>query len=88
MNDEAKDLMVRFYEELKKPTGDGQNKRRTGKPPWYVDPDHEPAFFRHVAKWKSGEIMDPDSGAHHLVHAAWRLLAIACQETGNVPPGD
>ena len=65
---------------------DGARKRaKKTKPPWYIDPDHEPAFFRHVARWKSGEILDPDSGAHHLVHASWRLLALACIETGNIP---
>lgn len=86
MNDEAKDLQVRFFEELKKCTADGQNKRaRAEKPPWYIDPAHEAAIYSHLCKWKKGELVDPDSGAHPLVHLAWRALAIACQETGNVP---
>lgn len=86
MSDEAKDLQTRFYEELKKCTSDGQNKRRKAeKPPWYVDPDHEAAIFSHLKRWKQGELKDPDSGAHPLVHLAWRALAIACQESGNVP---
>ncbi len=38
-------------------------------------------------KWKQGELHDKDSGAHPLVHAAWRCLAIACSETGNTPNG-
>lgn len=73
-------------EELRKPTGDGASKRsRSEKPPWHIDPSHEGAVFSHITKWKRGETVDPDSGAHPLVHAAWRLLAIACQESGNVP---
>ena len=83
---EQGDLLERFMEELRKPTGDGAKKRKKGtKPPWYIDQSHEGAVFSHITKWKRGELVDPDSGAHPLVHAAWRLLAIACQETGNVP---
>lgn len=83
---EVEDLLERFVEELRKPSGDGAIKRRlSAKPPWYIDPSHEAAVFSHLMKWKKGELVDPDSGAHPLVHAAWRLLAIACQETGNVP---
>lgn len=85
MNDEAKDVLARFYEELKGPTGDGQGKRKNGKPPWYIDPDHHRAMFSHYHKWLKGELVDEDSGKHPLVHMAWRALAIACQETGNVP---
>jgi hypothetical protein len=83
---EQEDVLLRFTEELRKPTGDGGRKRVRGdKPPWYLDKTHESAVFSHLMKWKRGEVVDPDSGAHPLVHAAWRLLAIACQETGNVP---
>jgi hypothetical protein len=83
---EREDLLARFADELRKATGDGSKKRQAGqKPPWYEDPDHEGAVFSHITKWKRGELIDPDSGAHPLVHAAWRLLAIACQESGNVP---
>lgn len=86
MNDEAKDFLVRCYEELKKPIADGQEKRSNGsKPPWYVDGDHEPAIFSHITKWKKGELVDPDSGAHPLVHCAVRCLMIALTETGNTP---
>lgn len=83
---EQEDLLRRFMVELRKPTKDGGKKRlRNEKPPWYIDQSHEGAVFSHLTKWKRGELVDPDSGAHPLVHAAWRLLAIACQETGNVP---
>jgi hypothetical protein len=84
--DEREDVLGRFYDELAKATGDGSKKRQSGeKPPWYKDGSHEAAIFSHLTKWKRGERVDPDSGAHPLVHAAWRCLAIACQESGNVP---
>ena len=83
---EQEDVLRRFTEELRKPTGDGGQKRiRNEKPPWFLDKTHEAAVFSHLMKWKRGELVDPDSGAHPLVHAAWRLLAIACQETDNIP---
>jgi uncharacterized HAD superfamily protein len=84
--DERADVLARFQEELSKATGDGSKKRKAGeKPPWYRDNSHEGAIFSHITKWKRGEKVDPDSGAHPLVHAAWRCLAIACQESGNIP---
>lgn len=84
--DERADVLSRFAAELAKATGDGSKKRRAGtKPPWYQDDSHEAAVFSHLMKWKRGELVDPDSGAHPLVHLAWRALAIACRETGNIP---
>lgn len=86
---ERLDVLNRFNEELSKATGDGSKKRQAGeKPPWYIDGAHEAAVYSHIAKWKRGETVDPDSGAHPLVHAAWRLLAIACSENGNHPSAD
>ena len=86
MTAEQDDIIQRFSAELRKPTGDGAVKRERGeKPPWWADDAHEAAVFSHLMKWKRGEIVDPDSGAHPLVHAAWRLLAIACRESGNIP---
>ena len=86
MQSESEDLLERFLFELRQATGDGHQKRKAGtKPPWYRDPSHEGAIFSHLTKWKRGEKVDPDSGAHPLVHAAWRCLAIACRESGNVP---
>lgn len=83
---EREDVLSRFMAELSKATGDGSKKRQSGaKPPWYEDPAHEGAIFSHLTKWKRGELVDPDSGAHPLVHAAWRCLAIACRESGNIP---
>lgn len=83
--DEQADVLMRFMNMLVLPTCDGGVKREAGtKPPWYAD-THEAQIFSHITKWKRGELVDPDSGAHPLVHAAWRCLAIACIETGNVP---
>ena len=79
------DVLKRFLTELRKPTVDGGKKRAANtKPPWYDD-THEAQIFSHITKWKRGERVDPDSGAHPLVHAAWRCLAIACIESRNVP---
>lgn len=83
---ERQDVLERFMSELSKATGDGSKKRQAGtKPAWYEDDSHEAAIFSHLNKWKHGEKVDDHSGAHPLVHLAWRALAIACQETGNVP---
>lgn len=77
-----------FSAMLRDATRDGGRKRAAGiKPPWWRDPAHEPAVFSHLSKWKHGEQRDGDSGAHPLVHLAWRALAIAYQETrGMVDP--
>lgn len=34
------------------------------------------ALFRHVIAWCKGEIHDPETGIHHLAHAAWNCFAI------------
>ena len=71
-----------FSRMLWEATKDGGKKRARGeKPPWYKDFSHEPAIFSHLSKWKHGELVDADSGAHPLVHLAWRALAIAYQQT-------
>jgi hypothetical protein len=86
VSDEQQDVLDRFLEELSHCTQDGGRKRGRGeKAPWWIDRTHEAAVFSHITRWKRGELVDPDSGAHPLVHAAWRCLAIACQETKNVP---
>lgn len=81
-------VLKTFLEMLRTTTKDGGKKRAAGlKQPWYVDPQHERAIFSHLHKWKAGELVDSDSGAHPLVHLAWRALAIAYQETyGKVEP--
>lgn len=85
---EQEDLLARFIAELRKPTGDGARKRaRAEKPPWYLDVGHEAAMYRHLDVYEAGERFDPDSGCHPLVSVAWRALAIACKDVGNVPNG-
>ena len=79
---EQKDIINTFADMLWNATKDGGVKRAAGeKPSWKVDPSHEAAIFSHLSKWKHGELVDKDSGAHPLVHLAWRALAIAWQET-------
>jgi hypothetical protein len=34
------------------------------------------AMLRHVTAWAMGERNDPDTGLHHLAHAAWGCFAI------------
>lgn len=85
---ERQGVLDSFLDMLTKVTGDGSKKRQSGeKPPWWKDGSHEGAIFSHLTKWKRGEKVDKDSGAHPLVHLAWRALAIAYQETyGQVDP--
>jgi hypothetical protein len=34
------------------------------------------AIMRHVMDWLKGENLDPESGIHHMAHAAWNCLAL------------
>lgn len=81
-------LIEVFTKMLRQVTKDGGRKRAAGtKPPWWRDADHLPAVFSHLNKYFHDELVDEDSGAHPFVHAAWRLLAIAYQETyGTIDP--
>lgn len=87
-SDERITVLKTFQFMLSKVTGDGSKKRQAGrKPPWWIDVSHEAAIFSHLNKWKHGEQKDAESGAHPLVHLAWRALALAYQETyGHVDP--
>jgi hypothetical protein len=79
---EQSDILATFNQMLREVVADGGRKRAAGlKPSWKVDPGHEAAFWRHVDRWGRGELVDADSGVHPLVHAAFRALAIAYQET-------
>lgn len=83
--DEPEEIIQIFSEMLRVVTGDGANKRRAGtKPSWKVDPGHPAAMYRHLTRWEQGVKADKDSGANHLVHVAWRALAIAAKEQGVV----
>lgn len=40
-----------------------------------VDPErYWDALYRHLDDWHSGEVRDPESGLHHLAHAACNIL--------------
>lgn len=79
---EVDELLAEFTAILKGPTGDGKAKRDRGtKPLWKDDPSHAGAALRHLGRWHDGETEDADSGCHPLAHAAWRLLAVAWQES-------
>ncbi len=80
--DEPGQVIHIFADMLWAATNDGAAKRKAGnKPSWKVDQSHEAALFSHLSKWKHRELVDADSNAHPLVHAAWRCLAIAYQES-------
>jgi hypothetical protein len=79
---EQEQILRIFADMLAVPTRDGGRKREAGtKIPWTIDPEHEDALFRHLTRWVGGEKKDPDSGAHPLIHVAWRALALAWQES-------
>lgn len=81
MSAETDHILHTFNLLLAGPTGDGKNKRDAGlKEHWSIDSTHSGAALRHWERWFHGEHTDPDSGCHPLVHAAWRLLAVAYQE--------
>lgn len=45
---------------------------------WQIVPDAKRRYFdaiqRHMWAWKQGEILDPESGIHHLAHAMCGLM--------------
>lgn len=38
------------------------------------------ALFRHIEAWRAGERQDPESGCHHLAHAACCLVFLMTEE--------
>lgn len=81
-DDERAEINAIFARMIMAPTADGSAKRQAGlKMCWKDDPGHAGALYRHLNRWEDGDIMDKDSGVHTLIHAAWRCLAIAFQET-------
>jgi len=80
---EQDEVIEQFVALLRGPTRDGGAKRAKGeKVSWKVDTSHEAAIHRHIRRrYCDGQLEDPDSGCHPLVHAAWRCLAVAWQET-------
>ncbi len=43
------------------------------------------ASLRHVYSWRKGEAKDPETGLHHLAHAACCLLFVLSYEVGMDP---
>jgi hypothetical protein len=43
------------------------------------------AAFRHVVAWRLGQLRDPETGLHHLAHAACCLIFILAAELGFDP---
>ncbi len=79
---EPLEIAQAFAQLLRSGTADGANKRRAGaKPSWKIDPEHPLKLQNHLTRYYEGDLVDRDSGAHPLVHAAWRCLAIAWQDT-------
>lgn len=88
-NDEQELIQRIFSDQLLMVTKDGGRKRNAGKiiHPWWKDPNHLWKVFQHFKRFFRGETADKDSGAHPLVHVAWRCLCIAYQSTqGKVNP--
>jgi hypothetical protein len=53
---------------------------------WQLVADHRRRYYdaavRHMTAWWDGEILDPESGCHHLAHAASCLLFLIAREAG------
>lgn len=79
---EQNEIAEEFAKLLRTATKDGAVKRARGdKISWKVDDTHQEHFYHHLQAWEEGGLVDKDSGAHPLVHLAWRALAIAWQDT-------
>ena len=39
------------------------------------------ALLRHTFYWLAGEKIDPETGIHHMAHAAWNCLALVHYDT-------
>lgn len=63
-------LKVLTYGDTKYPSPDGAN--------WKRVPDAKKRYYnatlRHITAWWEGEIKDPETGFHHLAHAASNIL--------------
>jgi len=53
--------------------------------PWSLSID---ALERHVAEFRKGNSIDPESGQHHLAHAAFHLLTLMEFERANLGTND
>jgi hypothetical protein len=46
------------------------------------------SLMRHCWAWWRGEELDPETGLHHLAHAAWNALALLAYAKRNVGTDD
>lgn len=46
------------------------------------------ALERHIQAWKSGEMLDPEDGHHHLAAAAWCCLTLIAYELRGIGVDD
>lgn len=46
------------------------------------------ALQRHLNQWQAGEDIDPESGLHHLLHAAWHALTLWTFQTEQIGTDD
>lgn len=46
------------------------------------------ALQRHLYQWIMGESIDPETGGHHLIAAAWHCFALFTYETRNIGTND
>lgn len=63
--------IARIMEQGAEKYGDG-NWKKGGKP----DSEYLDSMDRHLAKFLAGEMIDSESGQHHLGHAIWNLCAL------------
>lgn len=54
---------------------------RGGKP----DAEYLDSHDRHMLAFANGEEYDPETGAHHLAHAVWNLLALLRLNRSDAP---
>lgn len=66
--------------------------QKYAKNSWQSVPDaegrYEDALDRHLNAWKMGEKFDPESGLHHLAHAACNALFLLWFQMKNDPGSD
>lgn len=80
------DATLKTLSDLMRPVlEDGGRKRMAGEKPHWMQDRHEESLNRHLARYERGELVDEDSGAHPLTHAAVRSLMIAAQDMARVP---
>jgi hypothetical protein len=46
------------------------------------------SLFRHVLKFLAGERYDPETGCHHMLHAAWNCLALVSYDLRGLGEND